>query len=85
MRLDPHPSFRKIIVPWYDTLPFCIAVVVFMITVLGFSLVGILAGLENTAYHRYTWVPILLSALSILVITCTAFRMLRRYLIRLSK
>ncbi len=82
MRLDPNPIYRKEIIPWYDSEVAGLIVVVFMIVSLLFGTVGIVVARQNPIYHGYTWVPVLVVALSGGVVVSMAVRMLRRYLRR---
>ena len=85
MRLDQNPVFRKVIVSWYDTEKACGIMIFFMVCVLLFGIGGILVCRENSAYHAYLWVPILLIVLSAGVIISTAIRMTKRRRAQFSK
>ena len=78
MRLDPNPSFRRIIPPWYDSDALCYAVIVFMLVVFCFSLTGISVAREADAFSDHLWLPVLLSAMSLWVLVTTILRLIRR-------
>lgn len=82
MRLDPNPSFRKVILPWYDSELVCVVVILLMICVLLFSLAGLSVAFEQDAFHRYFWMPLFLALPSGFVIISTALRMIRRNMAR---
>lgn len=79
MRIDPHPIFRKIIVPWYDSTPACILVICAMIFVLLFGFIGLYVIEKNYDYHDHMWVPVGLILFSGVVIISTVFRLIKRY------
>jgi hypothetical protein len=85
MRIDQNPLFRKVIVPWYDSLSACYIVIFFMILVFLFGFAGISASRENLAYHEHVWVPVLLVLMSGGVIISTTIRLIKRYSRRFSK
>lgn len=78
MRLDPNPSFRKIIAPWYDSDALCYAVLVLMLVVFLFSMAGISVARSHPSFSNHLWVPLLLSALSLWVLVTTFLRLVRR-------
>ena len=78
MRLVHHLSFRKVIIPWYDTNPACYITIGFLLPVLLFSLVGISVAQSLPSPATYLWVPVLLAALSTLVLVRTVVRLIRR-------
>jgi hypothetical protein len=78
MRLDPNPSFRKIIAPWYDSDALCYAVIALMLVVFFFGLAGISVARSQPSFSGHIWVPLLLSALSLWVIVTTFLRLVRR-------
>jgi len=79
MRLDPHPLFRRIIMPWYDSTPVCWMLLLFMMALMFFSIVGIVVALENPVYLSYQWVPWVLALMSLFVGLSVASRLIRRY------
>ncbi|MDL1983304.1 MAG: hypothetical protein LWX54_03785 [Deltaproteobacteria bacterium] len=79
MPLDQNPLFRKVILPWYDTEKACYTVIVFMLLVFLFGIAGILEAVEKTEYNEYIWVPVLLVAMSTVVIVSTSIRLIKRY------
>jgi hypothetical protein len=85
MRIDQNPLFRKVIVPWYDSLSACYAVIFFMVLVFLFGFAGISASRENLTFHEHVWVPALLVLMSGGVIISTTMRLIKRYSRRFSK
>ena len=85
MRLDQNPTFRKVIVPWYDSETACFIVIVLMFLVFMFGFAGTSVASENSAYSGYIWVPVLLMVMSGVVIVSTTARLIRRYIYRYSK
>ncbi len=78
MPLDPHPFFRKAIVPWYDSDAVCIGVIVLMGLVLLFGFLGVHVAQHKAGTRGDLWVPLLLVLSSGGVILSTAARMIRR-------
>ena len=78
MRLNSKPVYRKVILPWYDSEPLCICVVVLMLLVLLFSISGISVAGGNSVWGGYMWVPILLAGLSAWVLFSVSVRLVRR-------
>jgi len=78
MKLDQNPSFRKVLLPWYDSDLFCIIISVFMALVFGFSGVGFRVALEQDEYQGHCWVPLALMALSGIVLAINLIRVLTR-------
>ncbi len=85
MPLDQNPLFRKVILPWYDTEKACYTVIAFMLLVFLFGIAGILEAVEKTEYNEYIWVPVLLVAMSTVVIVSTSIRLIKRYTHQYSK
>ncbi|MFH1103155.1 MAG: hypothetical protein V1714_05250 [Pseudomonadota bacterium] len=77
MGLKKDPVFRKIIIPWYDSVTTCMMLLFLMFAVFLFSVVGISVSLDTQRYHGYAWVPSLLILLSGIVIVRTSIRMVR--------
>ena len=84
MRFDQNPSYRAIIVPWYDSEKVCLLIVFLMLIVFFFSVTGILVASEYVEYNRYVWMPVLLCIISGIVIVSTVLRVIRRYIARYS-
>jgi len=78
MRLDPNPSFRRIIAPWYDSDSLCYVVIGLMLVVFFFGLTGISVARSDPLFSGHTWVPLLVSALSLWVLVATLLRLVRR-------
>jgi nitrogen fixation/metabolism regulation signal transduction histidine kinase len=85
MRIDQNPLFRKTIIPWYDSEAVCIVVIVFMMIVFFFGVVGISVARENSEYHGYVWIAVLLVVMSAAVIFSTIIRLIKRHARRYSK
>jgi nitrogen fixation/metabolism regulation signal transduction histidine kinase len=85
MRIDQNPLFRKTIISWYDSEAVCIVVIVFMIIVFFFGVVGISVSREDTEFHGYVWVAVLLVVMSGAVIFSTILRLIKRHARRYSK
>jgi len=83
MPLNDTPVFRKIIVPWYDSGPVCLLLIVFMDLVFLFAAAGFTLVYETPEYARHIWVPLVLMAMSLTVILSVVIRLIRRYLYRL--
>jgi hypothetical protein len=79
MQLDPNPSFRRVIPPWYDTDALCYAVILLMLIVLVFSMAGVSVAWETPEFFGHVWLPALLSVLSLSVLISTLLRLLRRH------
>mgnify|MGYP006295652261 CR=1 FL=1 len=78
MRLDPNPSFRKIIPPWYDSDTLCCAVIALMLVVFFFGLAGISVARRLDAFSNHLWLPLVLSAMSLWVLVATVLRLVKR-------
>jgi hypothetical protein len=78
MRNSQNPLFRKVIAPWYDSEIACVVIIVFMVLVLCFGGLGILAARDNPAYHRIIWVPLVLILMSLFVLISTIVRLIGR-------
>ena len=78
MQLDPNPSFRRVIPPWYDTDLLCYAVILLMLIVFLFGVVGVTVTWEVSEFQGHLWLPLLLSAMSLWVLASTAIRLIRR-------
>ena len=85
MRIDQNPLFRKTIIPWYDSEAVCIVVIVFMMIVFFFGVVGISVARENSEYHGYVWIAVLLVVMSAAVIFSTIIQLIKRHARRYSK
>jgi len=85
MRYDEKPIYRKLIVPWYDSVPACLLVILGMVLVFLFSLSGISVAGESAAHRGKIWLPVALLLMSAGVIVSTAARLFKRLRYRLSK
>lgn len=79
------PVFRKAVIPWYRSNKIYIFAMLLMLLILLFGIAGISVASENDIYSGYIWVPILLVALSAIIIITTTYRLLKRYFTRTSK
>jgi hypothetical protein len=78
MQLDPNPTFRKPITPWYDSNFSCWALIAFLIVVLVFALNGFLVALYTPQFSAHLWFPLFLGGLSLLLIVKIFLRLHRR-------
>jgi hypothetical protein len=78
MKLHQNPSFRKVVIPWYDSDLFCIVISIFMAMVFFFSGIGIRVALENEEYQGHDWVPLVLMVFSGVVLATNVIRVLIR-------
>ena len=79
MRYDRGPLFRKTISPWYDSETFCAVVILLMVVVLLFSVCGIWAARDNSAYNPHLWVPVSLLLMCLYVILSISIRLTKRF------
>ena len=79
------PVFRKAVIPWYRSSQIYIFAIVFMLLVFLFGIAGVSVAREIEAYNGYIWVPIVLVAMSALMVIATIYRLIRRYTTRTSK
>lgn len=78
MELDKSPFFRRIITPWYDSDPVCWILILWALSVLIFTLVGLEIAISTPPLNRYIWFPSMLAGLSLILIISVTFRMIRR-------
>ncbi|MFZ5571991.1 MAG: hypothetical protein ACOZF0_16450 [Thermodesulfobacteriota bacterium] len=74
---------RKIFAPWYDTEAACFITIVLVAPVLLFSIAGIITAYEDTAFHPYGWVPIILCIMCLWVLLSISIRLAKRYIARM--
>ena len=79
MHLDPNPTYRKVIPPWYDSDPVCGLLLLFTAVIFLFGLAGISVARSTPQYNDYTWLPILLCALCLLAGISVLVRLVRRH------
>ena len=79
MPSDRNPVFRKAIIPWYHSKTAYFVVIFFMLQVLLFGIAGISVARNVSQYRGYIWLPILLVALSGVLIISTTIRFVKRY------
>ena len=77
-----RPSFRKVVIPWYDSALFCLVISVFMGLIFCFSIVGVGVALEHEEYQGYCWLPLVLTVLSGVVLAANLVRLLTEILKR---
>lgn len=85
MKLHKNPSFRKVILPWYDSDLFCLVISICAALLFYFSTTGISLALEDDLYRRYCWVPIMLMLFSGTLLATNLFRILSRMVSRSSE
>lgn len=85
MRLNQHPVFRRVIVPWYDSETVCLLVIFLMFFAFLIGLAGISVAREKVEYYDFAWVPVLIVLLSGCVIITTVIRLIKRNIGRLPK
>ena len=85
MKLDRSPLFRKVVSPWYDSVPFCLVISILAAHVFYFSTVGIGVAMGHHQYEGYCWVPITLMILSGILMVTNMFRVLSRMVNRSSE
>jgi len=78
------PVFRKAIIPWYHSKAFCGITIALMILVMLFGFAGISVAHEHEQYNGYIWVPLILIALSGVVIAINVIRLIRQHTSRKS-
>jgi len=78
------PVFRKIVIPWYRSKTAYALVLLCMLLVFLFAIAGVAVASEIEGYKGYIWVPILLLALSALLLTTASYRLLKSYFSRSS-
>ena len=78
------PVFRKIVIPWYRSKTAYTLVLLCMLLVFLFAIAGVSVASEIEAYKSYIWVPILLLALSALILLTASYRLLKSYFSRSS-
>lgn len=79
---ENNPLHRKTIVPWYDTEPWCLVVVVFTFAVALFALIGFQVAEKTPRYQEFAWVPALLAIMASWVIVSITVRLIRRFFLR---
>ena len=85
MRFDQNPTYREVIVPWYDSEKACVLMILFMLCVLLFSIAGVAVAGEQDAFGRHLWVPIVLCIMSGGVMVSIGVRLMKRYISRFSR
>lgn len=80
MRSEPTPSFRRLIVPWYDSEAACLVVIFLMDLVFLFAAVGVEEARRTPEFRGYIGFPVLLMVLSGGVIVSITIRLVRRFL-----
>jgi hypothetical protein len=71
-------SFKKIVIPWYDSDKLCFCIIGVMALVIYFSIVGIYTAKTNPAYQEFAWVPYFLLFIGIILIISIIYRLIKR-------
>lgn len=79
MHLDQSPTYRKAIIPWYDSDPACMILIAFTAVVFLFGLAGIAVAHNNPQFGGFIWVPALASALSLAAGSSALVRLIGRH------
>jgi hypothetical protein len=79
MRLDPNPLFRRAIIPWYDSTVVCWVLEAAMVTLVIFSITGIVVARSNPEYNGFVQVPWVLLILSLGLTFSIAWRLVQRW------
>jgi hypothetical protein len=79
------PVFRKAVIPWYRSSKIYLLAILCMLLVLLFGIAGISVAQDIEAYRSYIWIPVLLVAMSALMIVTATYRLIKRYVTRTSK
>lgn len=82
--MDLNPVFRKIINPWYDSTPVCVAAIILLIPVFLFGIIGISVAGNDRDFTGHIWLPSLLTVLCGYVILSIMYRLIKRYFENLS-
>lgn len=85
MKFSRSPVYRRSIYPWYDSELACVTVILLVSAFLFFGIVGISVAREKYEYHLYVWVPILITALSGIVIASNMVRLAGKIFRRFSE
>jgi len=80
MNGDQNPSFRRLIVPWYDSEAACLLMIFLMDLVFLFAAAGVDEARRTPEFGAYMGLPVLLLVLSGIVIVSTTIRLIRRFL-----
>jgi hypothetical protein len=80
MNGDQNPSFRRLIVPWYDSEAACLVLILLMDLVFLFAAVGVEEARRTPEFGGYMGLPVLLLVLSGGVIVSITVRLIRRFL-----
>jgi hypothetical protein len=80
MNGDQNPSFRRLIVPWYDSEGACLILIFLMDLVFLFAAVGVEEARRTPEFGGYMGIPVLLMVLSGGVIVSTTIRLIRRFM-----
>lgn len=79
MLLDDTPLFRKMIIPWYDSLSTCLLILVFFDLVFLYGFIGMTVARETHEYYRHSGIPVLLMVLSLSGGLSVCIRLFLRY------
>lgn len=79
MNDEQTPSFRRLMVPWYDSEAACLVVILLMDLVFLFAAVGVEEARRTPEHGGYMGLPVLLMVLSGGVIVSVTARLIRRF------
>ena len=79
MSLNKKPMYRKIIVPWHDSLFLCLITILFMVGIFFLGLSGVFVAMENPEYQRHAWVPAIFVISGVFVVISIIIRLVARY------
>jgi uncharacterized membrane protein len=78
MKLDDSPFFRKAVTPWHDSDLFCMVICVLSAAVFVFARIGFGFAQAHERYQPYGWIPLVLMALSAMILASSAIRLIVR-------
>ncbi|MBF0203263.1 MAG: hypothetical protein HQK67_02885 [Desulfamplus sp.] len=78
MELDKSPFYRRIITPWYDSDVACWILILWSISVLIFTLIGLEIAISTPELNQYIWFPFVLTSLVLIIIISAILRMILR-------
>lgn len=76
---DQIPSFRRLLVPWYDSEAACLVAILLMDMVFLFAALGMEEARRTPEFRGYMGFPVLLMVLSGGVIVSITVRLIRRF------
>lgn len=79
MPVSKQPHYRRLIIPWYDSLAVCLCLMAAMLAIFFFAAVGLGVSLSYTGTWVYKLIPAGLMLLSAHILIAVSIRLLRRY------